>query len=486
MGAKRRLLAYSQVLLEFQCSSIELRTRGPYLPQGAATHERRNLYPPMTTYTRWTLRAAAALLAAPLLVPPGAPFAATPVQAQGLSAPVKTPFHPLFVAQAPAKRALPAKTQNPPAAASKQSELPPRLPFTAAEDAVAAIPGIPDARFWADSETDFKNALPPQPGPWLILSSGGGDGAFGAGLLAGLTAAGKRPDYTVVTGVSTGALMAPFAFAGSRYDAALRKAYTEVTAADIFEAGSSTGESFVNSWPLRDLIAKQVTAPLLDDIAAAHRSGRRLFVVTTDLDAERSVVWNMGAIAAHGGDGALKLFRAVLLASAAVPGAFPPVLIEVESGGKRFQEMHADGGIGGQFFVAPAALMATASDYRVPATELYVVVNTGLQRDFKVVERFAPSILTQSVSMAVKVDTRLMASLTYALAKRSGVEFNIATVPTSFNAPSKGAFDPNYMKALFQTGYEQGQSATAFNTEPPPYPSGPTPQPSHIEKTGAN
>jgi hypothetical protein len=206
---------------------------------------------PMTMHSRWTLRTAAALLAVPLLLPSGgAPFTATPAQAQGLSASAKTLPHPLFVAQARAKQAARVKTQGPPVAA-KSSEMPPREPFTAAEDQVATISGMPDARFWADSETDYRKALPPQPGPWLILSSGGADGAFGAGLLNGLTAAGKRPDYAVVTGVSTGALMAPFAFAGSRYDAALRKAYTEVTAADVFEAGASTGESFVNSWPAR-------------------------------------------------------------------------------------------------------------------------------------------------------------------------------------------------------------------------------------------
>ena len=220
------------------------------------------------------------------------------------------------------------------------------------------------------SRTDFNNALPSQPGPWLILSSGGADGAFGAGLLNGLTASGKRPDYSVVTGVSTGALMAPFAFAGSRYDDALRDAYTKITAGDIFEAGA-TPESFVNSWPLKDLIVKEITPTLLADIAAEHRRGRRLFVITTDLDAERSVVWNMGAIAAHGGDDALNLFRSVLLASSSIPGAFPPVLIGVEGNGKHFAEMHVDGGVGGQFFVAPAALMASTSDYRLPATQLY-------------------------------------------------------------------------------------------------------------------
>jgi Patatin-like phospholipase len=395
---------------------------------------------------------------------------------------------PFLVAEAQAKRSAGKNSTKPQApASSAQSQLPPRTPFTAAEDAVATIPGIPNARFWADSEADFKNALPAESGPWLALSSGGEDGAFGAGLLVGLSAAGKRPDFAVVTGVSTGALMAPFIFAGRRYDEAVKKAYTTVTPADIFEAGGSTGESFVNSWPLRDFIAKEITPELLTDIAAADRAGRRLFVVTTNLDAERFVVWNMGAIAAHGGDDARKLFVQVLLASASVPGGFPPVLIDVEADGKRFAEMHADGGLGGQFFVAPHSFLATTSDYRLPASALYVVVNTGLERDFKVVDRFAPSILTQAVGAAVKVDTRLMLTLSYAIAKRSSVPFNVASIPPSFDMPSQGSFDPKYMSALFQVGFEQGKGENAFSSEPPPYPSGaPKPSPNHTEKTGAN
>ena len=320
----------------------------------------------------------------------------------------------------------------------------------------------------ATQKRTSRDALPAQPGPWLILSSGGEDGAFGAGLLNGLTAAGKRPEYSVVTGVSTGALIAPFAFAGPRYDDALRDAFTKVTAADIYEAGRS-GESFVDSWPLRDFIAKEITPELFADIATAHRSGRRLFVASYNLDAERAVIWNMGAIAAHGGKDALDLFRSVLLASTAIPGGFPPVLIDVEADGKRFQEMHVDGGLGGQLFVAPAPLMESTSDYRVPATELYIVVNSGLERDFKVVERFAPSILTQAVGAAVKVDTRLMLDRALIVAKRSGVPFNVATIPANFSAPSKGPFDPGYMGPLFQTGYDLGKSQSPFKTQPPPY-----------------
>jgi predicted acylesterase/phospholipase RssA len=436
------------------------------------------------TDRRWTVCAAAAALSAPFLLPWATSYGATPTQAQVASGPAAIGSHSLLAAEARPKRSGQGAATSPPPAAP-QPQLPPRVPFSAAEDAAASIPGMADARFWADSENDFKNALPAQPGPWLVLSSGGEDGAFGAGLLAGLTAAGKRPDYAVVTGVSTGALMAPFIFAGPRYDDALRKAYTTITAADVFEAGR-TGESFVDSWPLRDQIAKQITPALLEDIAAEHRRGRRLFVATFDLDAERGVVWNMGAIAAHGGETAATLFRNVLLASASVPGGFPPVLIDVEANGKRFAEMHVDGGLGGQFFVAPAALMATNSDYRLPATQLYIVVNTGLERDFTVVERFAPSILTQAVGAAVKFDTRLMLTVAYALAKRSGVEFNVATIPTSFHVPSKGAFDPVYMTALFKTGDEQGRSANPFSSVPPPYPGESAPPSGPVQRTGVN
>ena len=366
------------------------------------------------------------------------------------------------------------------APAAPAPKLPARIPFTAADDALATIPGMPDVRFFADSIADFNQALPSRPGPWLVLSTGGSDGAFGAGLLTGLSAAGNRPDYAVVTGVSSGALMAPFVFAGARYDGALTDAYTKTSAADIFEVGG-TGESFLDTWPLKDLIAKQITPQLLADIAAAHQAGRRLFVVTTDLDAERSVAWNMGAIAVHaqkdGGDAALKLFRQVLLASGAIPGAFPPVLIDVEGNGKKFQEMHVDGGVGGQFFVAPPSALESNSGYKIPATQLYIVVNSALAPDFAVVERSTPLVLAQSVGYAVKVDLRLMLDRAYVAAQNSDVGFNVATIPESFSAPSRGAFDPKYMKALYDVGYDQGKGANAFAPTPPPFPGAPAVSP---------
>jgi predicted acylesterase/phospholipase RssA len=418
----------------------------------------------MTSSPRWCVSTAAALLAAQFLIS----LAAYPVAAQTKSTRSQTK----------------ANAANPPVAAVQPKQLPPRIPYTAADQAAATIPGMPDARFWADSVSDFNAALPLQPGPWLALSIGGADGAFGAGLINGLTESGKRPDYSVVTGVSTGALMAPFIFAGPKYDGALRDAYTKISAADIFEIGG-TGESFVDSWPLKDLIAKQITPSVLADIAAAHNSGRRLFVVTTDIDAERSMVWNMGAIAAHGGDAALKLFRQVLLASSAIPGGFPPVLIDVEANGKHFQEMHVDGGVGGQFFVAPAAALAAAGDYRLPATQLYLVINSGLEPQLQAVDRNTASILTSTVGAAVKIDTRLMIDRAYIAAKRSEAGFNVATIPPDFNAPSRGPFDPIYMGALYQAGENLGKSATPFANQPPPYPGSPMLQSQDPKKAGA-
>ncbi len=430
---------------------------------------------------RTILNSTAALFAAFLALPLMPTLAGSAAHAQGVSAKAQGASAKQKPSGAHAKMA--PGTPQAPAPAAQASKFPPRTPFTAADDAVAAIPGMPDARFFADSETDFAKALPAQPGPWLILSTGGADGAFGAGVVTGLSAGGHRPDYAVVTGVSAGALMAPFMFAGPKYDATLQALYTQTSAADIFEVGG-TGESFLDTWPLRDLIKKQITPELLADIATAYKGGRRLFIVTTDLDAERSVVWNMGAIAVHAtdhskddGGAALNLFRSVLLASGSIPGAFPPVQIDVEGGGKHFSEMHVDGGVGGQFFVAPPALMQSNSGYKIPATALYVVVNSGLQPDFQVVERSTPSILAQSVGMAVKTDIRLMLDRSFVASKNSGIGFNVASIPPDFNAPSRGAFDPDYMKALFQTGYALGKSGNAFAGEPPPFPGHSTIQP---------
>src|SRR5262245_57999043 len=153
-----------------------------------------------------------------------------------------------------------------PKAAPQQQE---RAPFTVQDENVAIIPGIPDARFWGDSETEFARLLPQASGPWLAISGGGSDGAYGAGVLTGWSESGTRPEFAVVTGVSIGALIAPFAFLGPRYDEEVHKNFTTIGAADIFE-DRTTRDSLFDYWPLKRLIEQRVTPALLSEIAAEH------------------------------------------------------------------------------------------------------------------------------------------------------------------------------------------------------------------------
>jgi predicted patatin/cPLA2 family phospholipase len=384
-----------------------------------------------------------------------------------------------FSSQDVARKKPQQKSQSPkaqkraPVARSEKPVIIPRQDFTAGDQEQAVISGIPNARFWADSPNEFVRALPQVPGPWLILSTGGEDGAYGAGVLAGWSAAGTRPEFSVITGVSTGALMAPFVFAGRKYDEQLRAAYTTINATDIFEIGGK-GESLLDTWPLKDLVAKQVTRELLMDVAAEHQRGRRLFVLTTNLDAGRPVAWDIGAIASKGDQQALELVRNILMAAISIPGAFPPVLVEAEAGKTRFHEMHVDGGLGAQFYVAPDALQLSTSNFMLPATELYIIVNMKLGNDFQVTERSTLGILGRTVSAAIKVVARNAIDRAYVLAKRSKVPFHLAFIDEAFSAPSRGPFDSDYMKTLFEFGYAQGKSGLAFHNEPPDFLQRPT------------
>ena len=347
---------------------------------------------------------------------------------------------------------------------AKQPEQPSRPDFTAEDQAAATIRGVPDARFWADSEKDFLAALPATPGPWLALSTGGGDGAFGAGLLNGWSETGKRPEFSVVTGVSTGSLMAPYAFIGTSQDVGLKRAYTEYNAGDIFE-DTKTPESLVDTWPLKRLIAKEVTPELLAQVAEAHNRGRRLFIATTNLDAQRGVVWNMGAIAAKGDEAALKLFRDVLQASTAIPGLFPPALIDVEVNGKKTQEMHADGGLTAQVFVAPETMLNTSSTTKLPATELYLIANNRLSTEFQMTERSLIFVLGHSIAVGVQSMLRVNIDRAYAAAKRSGIPFNLSYPALSSDQQGKGAFDTEFMKGLFEAGVARGRGERPFVQE---------------------
>ena len=190
-------------------------------------------------------------------------------------------------------------------------------------------------------------------------------------------------------------------------------------------------------------------------------------MVTTNLDAERPVVWNMGAIAAHGGEPALKLFRSVLLASASLPGLFPPVVIESQGQGRTLQELHAEGGLGGPFFVAPRGLLSRAKSALLPATELYIVLNSKLAPDFYMTDRNTPAVLARSIAAALKTVMRAEAEHIYAVAQREGIGFHLAFVEDGFAKQARGPFDSEYMKALFDRAAEMARNGTAFRDTPP-------------------
>jgi hypothetical protein len=350
--------------------------------------------------------------------------------------------------------------------ASKEQREQERPTFTTEEDNAAVIPGIPDARVWGDSDAGFARLLAQASGPWLAISGGGSDGAYGAGVLTGWSQSGTRPDFAVVTGVSIGALIAPFAFLGSSYDEHVHKNFTTIAAADIFE-DRVTRDSLFDAWPLKRLVEQQVTAKLLSEIAAEHARGRRLFVATTNLDAGRRVIWNMGAIATRGDEAALKLFRQVLLASSSIPGFFSPVLIEVEANGKKFQEVHGDGTITAPFFVVPESMLSASATGRPPLNQLYVMVNSKLGPEFKLTDRSIHGVLSRSISVALTAALRAELMLVYAGAQRHGISVRTARVDDAFDFPSRGPFDGKYMQALYEFGVAAGKKGTAFDAALP-------------------
>ena len=341
-----------------------------------------------------------------------------------------------------------------------------RTAFTAEEEDAAVISGIPDARVWGDSDTAFARVLPQASGPWLAISGGGSDGAYGAGVLTGWTEAGTRPEFAVVTGSSIGSLIAPFAFLGPRYDEEIRKNFTTIAAADIFE-DRVTRDSLFDHWPLKRIIEQRVTPKLLSEIAAEHARGRRLFVATTNLDAGRRVLWNMGAIAARGDDKALKLFRDILLASCSMPGFFSPIGIEVESNGKRFEEMHNDGTLTAPFFAIPESMIAAGGPSRPPLAQLYVIVNSKLGPEFQMPSRTIPGVLGRSIAVALTAALRAEVMLIQVAAQRHGIALHIAYVDSAFNVPSRGPFDGKYMQALYDFGVTAGKKGTAFEKAVP-------------------
>jgi predicted acylesterase/phospholipase RssA len=313
-------------------------------------------------------------------------------------------------------------------------------------------------------------ALPPA--AYLAISGGGDDGAFGAGLLKGWTEAGTRPVFKVVTGISTGALTAPFAFLGPDYDHILEEVYTTKSPKDVLKRrgllGGLFGESAADSAPLFHMIEHYVDRPLLDKIAAEYAKGRLLLVGTADLDSLEPVIWNMTAIAADRDPRALNLFRRVLLASASIPGVFPPVMIDVTVNGQQHQEMHVDGGTISQVFFYPPSLTASLQGGLVQRQRtLYIIRNARLDPDWTQVQRRTLPIAVRAISSLTQSQGVGDLYRIYATTQRDGIGFNLAYIPSSFNHVHAENFDTAYMKDLFDTGHRLGAAGYNWQKTPP-------------------
>ncbi|MBB2191114.1 patatin family protein [Gluconacetobacter azotocaptans] len=310
----------------------------------------------------------------------------------------------------------------------------------------------------------------------LAVSGGGENGAFGAGLLCGWSERGTRPTFELVTGVSTGALTAPFAYLGSSYDGPLRAVYTELTPAHVllrrFFTAAFFNDAMSDNAPLFKTISTYLDENMLNALAKAYAGGRLLFVGTTNLDAQQPVIWNIGAIAGSGHPRALDTIRRILLASSAIPGAFPPTMFNVVLDGKPYQEMHVDGGAFAQAFLYPSALtrqrrLRMASGQHVLSANAYIIRNGRLDPEWATTERRTLGIAGRAIATMITASGINDVIRLYNTTRHDDIGYNLAYIGSDFDLKPPKPFDQKYMRALFDYGYRRGRAGYPWAKAPP-------------------
>lgn len=341
----------------------------------------------------------------------------------------------------------------------------------------------PEAHAPADPDTtreladDFRKRIaskrPKNAAPYhfLALSGGGMYGSFGVGVLSGWTATGERPVFDVVTGISTGGLIATYAFLGPQYDERLRSTMLGVTRREILRGRAALiipfADALYTSRPLERMIDKELTPQVLAEVAAAHAAGRRLYIGTTNIDTHRLVIWDMGAIASRGTCEAAELFRKVVLASSSIPGVFPPVKIDVEIDGKQYTELHVDGGVSDEvifraFMVADLNRAAGRPGAAAPeGSTLYVIDNGKLYADPNCTRPRLTNMVSASFRSIVYGKTRDELYRIYLNCLETGVAFRLTAVSQDLRLTNKGGLSltPEEQQQLFSQGYELGMMA---------------------------
>ena len=349
-----------------------------------------------------------------------------------------------------------------------------------ARDTEAIVPGFPAGIRWVgETRRDFALRSPRlmqrvasashgAPVNVLVLSGGGAGGAFGAGALVGWSRRATRPEFQVVTGVSTGALIAPLAFLGPDWDPVLEEAFSGGHAEHLLRTrwlGALFGASVYQGRPLTELVDRFVTDEMVRAIAAESRKGRLLIVATTDLDREQPMFWNLGLIAEQGGPAARQLICQVLIASASVPGVFPPVMIPVEQGGKPFEEMHVDGSATTSLFFIPdvAAILPEPLDV-LRGGHLYILINGSVRAQATTTRAQTISILKRSAVATLQGGTRAAVELAYSTAQRHAMSTAVTALPNGFAFDDSLEFEDTRMRALFEFGAHCGASGQLWDT----------------------
>jgi predicted acylesterase/phospholipase RssA len=353
------------------------------------------------------------------------------------------------------------------------AQTPIRQPTSAQGEAPNAIRTLgPDQRFSTLPSQSVARRLRAQragqPVNIRALSGGGADGAFGAGALVGLTRSALRPQFSVVTGVSAGALIAPYAFLGSDWDDQLVEVYTSGRAEHLLQSrglGVLFGSSIYSGAPLKQLVDRYATDALIQAVAREASTGRLLLVATTDVSTGEPVIWDLGSIAMNGGPGARALFRDVLVASASVPGLFPPVVIRVQEQQALYEEVHVDGTVAVPFFV-PLAFVEPNRDAGDPSqgTAVYVIVDGRLSESPASIRLRARPILSRSVSAGLNHMLRTTLELTATDAELEGARFQFAAIPVAYPHLNSFDFRTPTMRSLFQYGYKCAQSGRLWTS----------------------
>lgn len=305
----------------------------------------------------------------------------------------------------------------------------------------------------------------------LALSGGAAGGAYGAGAMTGWTETGTRPEFALVTGVSTGALMAPLAFLGPQWDAKLKDAYTGGHAKQLLSprriAPMFSG-GLLKSEALHSLIEPFIDIELIDAVAEQHARGRRLLVATTDIDHQVCCIWDMGAIASHGGKKALNLFREVLVSSASLPGIFSPHLITTEYEGRTYEEMHVDGGVSAPLFIMPEGLLRwNKLGKRLKGGRVHVIVNTTLDPEPRPVPPNLPAVMTRSFEAMLRFSYRQSLITATTLCAAQGIPLKTASIPADLSASNLLNFETAAMAALFEAGRSRALSGELWSTDVP-------------------